>query len=264
MAVESAVRDGGAVPATIAVANGKLQVGLLASEIEELGRIGREAVKCSRRDLPFVIARKLRGATTVAATMIIAARAGIKVFATGGIGGVHRGVEDTLDISADLEELGRTDVIVVCAGVKSILDIPRTLEYLETKGVPVIGYQTSQLPAFYARSSGCSVDYRVENAAELAGAILAKQQLGLGGGMLVGVPIPAEHALDSDTIDAVIAEAIEAMEQRGIHGKETTPYLLASIAERTGGKSLEANIQLILNNARVAADLAVSLCQSSI
>jgi pseudouridine-5'-phosphate glycosidase len=261
-AVEHAVRTGGAIPATIAVADGKLKVGLSAGEIAELGKIGPQAIKCSRRDLPFVIARKLHGATTVAATMIIAAKAGIKVFATGGIGGVHRGVEDTLDISADLDELGRTDVIVVCAGIKSILDIPRSLEYLETKGVPVIGYRTAELPAFYARSSGCAVDYRVDSAAELAAAVLAKQQLGLGGGMLIGVPIPHEHALDSKEIDAVIADAILEMQRRGIHGKETTPYLLASIAERTDGKSLDANIQLILNNARVAAELAVTLHQT--
>ena len=299
-AVEHAVRTGGAIPATIAVADGKLKVGLSAGEIAELGKIGPQAIKCSRRDLPFVIARKLHGATTVAATMIIAAKAGIKVFATGGIGGVHRGVEDTLDISADLDELGRTDVIVVCAGIKSILDIPRSLEYLETKGVPVIGYRTAELPAFYARSSGCAVDYRVDSAAELAAAVLAKQQLGLGGGMLIGVfgilsgilytagpfPLayvglgdlfvllffgiaavagtyyPHEHALDSKEIDAVIADAILEMQRRGIHGKETTPYLLASIAERTDGKSLDANIQLILNNARVAAELAVTLHQT--
>jgi pseudouridine-5'-phosphate glycosidase len=194
--------------------------------------------------------------------MIIARMAGIRVFATGGIGGVHRGVEETLDISADLEELGKTDVAVVCAGIKSILDIPRTLEYLETKGVPVIGYQTDTVPAFYARKSQCSVDYRVENAKEVADVMLTKQSMNLDGGILIGVPIPEEHALAEDEINAVIADAILQMQELGIRGKDTTPYLLASIVERTGGRSLDANIQLILNNARVAAEIAVACSES--
>jgi pseudouridine-5'-phosphate glycosidase len=256
IAVEDAVRAGGAMPATIAVLNGKLKVGLSTDEIQSLGKLGMDAIKCSRRDLPFVVAREMNGATTVAATMIIAAMAGIRVFATGGIGGVHRGAEDTMDISADLEELANTDVAVVCAGVKSILDIGRTLEYLETKGVPVIGYQTDTLPAFYSRSSGFPVDYRADTPDEVAAAMQAKWAMNLHGGMLIGVPIPEEHALPSEDIDGVIVDAIAEMRRQGISGKETTPYLLGSIVERTGGKSLDANIQLVLNNARVAAAIA--------
>jgi pseudouridine-5'-phosphate glycosidase len=262
MAVEATVRAGGAIPATIAVMNGKLKVGLSADEIENLGKLGVDAIKCSRRDLPFVVARKMTGATTVAATMIIAAMAGIRVFATGGIGGVHRGVEDTMDISADLEELGNTDVAVVCAGVKSILDIGRTLEYLETKGVPVVGYQTDTLPAFYARSSGFAVDYRADTPAEVAAAMQAKWAMKLSGGMLVGVPVPVEHAMASEDIDSVIVAALAEMQRLGISGKDTTPYLLGSIVERTGGKSLDTNIQLVLNNAGVATAIARAFMQS--
>jgi len=256
MAVERAVRAGGAVAATIAVMNGKLKVGLSADEIHSLGRLGLNAIKCSRRDLPFVVARKMNGATTVAATMIIAAMAGVRILATGGIGGVHRGVEDTMDVSADLEELGNSNVAVVCAGVKSILDIGRTLEYLETRGVPVVGYQTDTLPAFYSRSSGFPVDYRADTAEEVAAAMAAKWAMNLSGGMLIGVPIPEEHALPSEEIDIVIVDAIAAMQGQGISGKDTTPYLLGSIVERTGGRSLDANIQLVLNNAKVAAAIA--------
>ena len=257
--VEATVRNGGATPATIAVLDGRLKVGLSPDEIRHLGERGTDVVKCSRRDLPFIIARQQDGATTVAATMIIAAMAGIRVFATGGIGGVHRDVEDTLDISADLEELACSNVAVVCAGIKSILDIGRTLEYLETKGVPVVGYQTNTLPAFYSRSSGFAVDYRVDTAADVAAALRTKWGIGLDGGMVVAVPIPEQHALDNDEIDSVIDQAIIEMQQQGITGKDTTPFLLASIAERTGGRSLEANIQLVLNNARVAAEVAVEL-----
>jgi len=259
LAVEATVRDGGAVPATIAILDGRLKVGLTTDEIQHLGKQGPDVVKCSRRDLPFIVTRKQDGATTVAATMIIAAMAGIRVFATGGIGGVHRGVEDTLDISADLEELAQTNVAVVCAGIKSVLDIGRTLEYLETRGVPVVGYQTSTLPAFYSRDSGFAVDYRVESAAEVATAMRTKQELGLDGGMVVAVPIPEEHALKSDEIDGVIDEAIAEMRKREITGKDTTPFLLARIAERTEGRSLETNIQLVLNNAHVAAEVAKQL-----
>lgn len=255
-AVEEAIREVGAVPATIAVAGGRLKVGLSTDEIERLGKLGQKAIKCSRRDLPFVLARQQDGATTVAATMIIAAMAGIRVFATGGIGGVHRGVEETMDISADLEELARTNVAVVCAGIKSVLDIGRTLEYLETAGVPVVGYQTDTLPAFYSRSSGFAVDYRVDNAADVAAAMQVKWQIGLQGGLVIAVPIPAEHALDRDEIDGVINEAIDEMQRQGVTGKDTTPFLLARITERTGGRSLEANIQLVINNARVAARIA--------
>ena len=258
-AVEQVVREVGAVPATIAVSGGRLKVGLSSDEIERLGKLGSKAIKCSRRDLPFVLARKQDGATTVAATMIIAAMAGIRVFATGGIGGVHRGVAETMDISADLEELARTDVAVVCAGIKSVLDIGRTLEYLETAGVPVVGYQTDMLPAFYSRNSGFPVDYRVDSATEAAVAMNTKWAMGLQGGLVVAVPIPEEHALDRDEIDGVINEAIAEMQRQGITGKDTTPFLLASIAERTGGKSLEANIQLVINNARVAAKIAMQI-----
>lgn len=259
MSVEAALRDGGAIPATIAVLDGKLKVGLSPDEIQSLGQLGLDAIKCSRRDLPFVVARRMNGATTVAATMIIAAMAGIRVFATGGIGGVHRGVEETMDVSADLEELANTNVAVVCAGVKSILDIGRTLEYLETKGVPVIGYQTDNLPAFYSRDSGFPVDYRVDTAEEIAAAIKAKWAMKLNGGLLIGVPLPEEHAMPKEEIDSVIVDAIAEMQQQGISGKETTPYLLGSIVERTGGKSLDTNIQLILNNARVAAEIAAQM-----
>jgi len=257
LAVENAVRGGGAVPATIAILAGRLKVGLSEGEISQLGERGPQVLKTSRRDLPFVIANKQDGATTVAATMIIAAMAGIRVFATGGIGGVHRGVAETMDISADLEELAQSNVAVVCAGVKSVLDIGRTLEYLETVGVPVVGYKTDTLPAFYTRSSGFPVDYRIDSAAEAAAALRIKLDLQLPGGMVVAIPIPEQHALDGDDIDDIIAEAIREMNRQGITGKETTPFLLARIAERTDGKSLEANIQLVLNNARLAADIAI-------
>ena len=259
--VEDTVRQAGAVPATIAILNGRLKAGLTVQEIQQLGKRGTEVVKCSRRDLPFVIARNEDGATTVAGTMIIAAMAGIPVFATGGIGGVHRGVEETMDVSADLDELARTNVAVVCAGIKSVLDIGRTLEYLETKGVPVAGFQTNTLPAFYTRDSGYPVDYRVDTAAEVAAAITAKRKIELDGGMVIAVPIPEEHALDRVEIDAVIEDALAEMGRLGITGKETTPFLLGRIAEKTGGKSLEANIQLVINNARVAAEIAVELAR---
>jgi pseudouridine-5'-phosphate glycosidase len=261
LAVENTIRDAGAVPATIAVLNGRLKVGLSENEITELGERGPQVIKTSRRDLPFVIANKNDGATTVAATMIIAAMAGIRIFATGGIGGVHRGVAQTMDISADLEELAQTTLAVVCAGVKSVLDIGRTLEYLETVGVPVVGYRTDTLPAFYARSSGFPVDYRIDSAADAAAALRIKLDLQLPGGIVVTVPVPEEHALDGNEIDDIIAEAIAEMNRQGITGKNTTPFLLQRIAERTDGKSLEANIQLVLNNARLAADIAVQFAK---
>jgi len=257
--VEDTVRQAGAVPATIAILNGRLKAGLTNEEIEQLGKRGTDVVKCSRRDLPFIVARKQDGATTVAATMIIAAMAGIRVFATGGIGGVHRGAEETMDVSADLDELARSNVAVVCAGIKSVLDIGRTLEYLETKGVPVVGFQTDTLPTFYTRESGFPVDYQAGSAAEVATAIAAKWKMGLDGGMVIAVPIPEEHALGSDEIDAVIDEALAEMGRLGITGKETTPFLLARIADKTGGRSLTANIQLVTNNARVAAEIACEL-----
>ena len=261
-AVENTVREAGAVPATIAVLNGTLKVGLSANEIRHIGERGPDVIKCSRRDLPFVITHKEDGATTVAATMIIAAMAGIRVFATGGIGGVHRGVEETLDISADLEELGRTNVAVVCAGIKSVLDIGRTLEYLETKGVPVVGFRTDTLPAFYSGNSGFPVDYRVDTAREAAAAMSVKWDLGLDGGLVIAAPIPEAHALPGDEIDDVIEQALAEMHRQGITGKDTTPFLLASIAKRTGGRSLEANIQLVINNARIAAEIAVEVARA--
>ena len=257
--VEAAIREAGAVPATIAVIGGKLKAGLTPAEIEYLGKKGTAVTKASRRDLPVLVARGEDGATTVTTTMIIAAMAGIKVFATGGIGGVHRGAETTMDISADLEELAHTPVMVICAGAKSILDLGLTLEYLETKGVPVIGYGTEELPAFYTRKSGFRVDYRIDTPEELAAAFKAKQEMGLGGGMLVTNPIPEEYSMDKAVIDAAIDQAIDECRQKGIKGKETTPFLLARIKDITGGDSLEANIALVLNNARLAARVAACM-----
>ena len=256
--VEAVVREYGATPATIAILDGRLKAGVDESEIDYLGNNGQQITKSSRRDIPFVVSRGEDGATTVASTMIIAAMAGIRVMATGGIGGVHRGVEQTMDVSADLEELSRTNIAVVCAGIKSVLDIGRTLEYLETIGVPVVGYRTNTVPAFYARSSGFPVDYRVDEAAAAAAALQAKYELGIDGAVLVTNPVPEEHAMAREEIDGLIEEAIAEMNERGITGKETTPFLLARIADRTGGKSLEANIELVLNNAKLAAEIAVN------
>lgn len=257
--VEQTIRDNGAVPATIAIIGGKLKAGCTPDEIEYLGKKGQAVTKASRRDLPVLIARKADGATTVTTTMIIAAMAGIKVFATGGIGGVHRGAETTMDISADLEELAKTPVMVICAGAKSILDLQLTLEYLETKGVPVIGYGTDELPAFYTRHSGLKVDYRIDSPEELAAAFRAKLEMQLEGGMLVTNPIPEEFSLDADYINAAIDRAIDEANRKGIKGKQTTPFLLAAIKDITGGNSLAANIQLVLNNARLAARTAACL-----
>lgn len=257
--VEEAIRETGAVPATIAIIQGKLKAGLTADEIEYLGKKGPAVTKASRRDLPVLVARGADGATTVATTMIIAHLSGIQVFATGGIGGVHRGAETTMDISADLEELGRTPVLVVCAGAKAILDLGLTLECLETKGVPVIGYGTEELPAFYTRTSGFKVDYRIDTPEELAAAFRAQQEMGLGGGMLVTNPIPEEYSMDPARINAAIDQAVADSQRLGIHGKEVTPYLLARVKELTGGDSLDANIQLVLNNARLAARTAKAL-----
>ena len=257
--VEQTIRANGAVPATIAVIGGRLKAGLSRDEIEYLGKTGRGVAKASRRDLPALVARGADGATTVATTMIIANMAGIRIFATGGIGGVHRGAETTMDISADLEELAHTPVMVVCAGAKSILDLGLTLEYLETKGVPVIGYGTDELPAFYTRRSGFGVDYRVDSPEELAAFYAAQRGLDYPGGMLVTNPIPEKYAMDKDVIDAAIEQALASAKADGIHGKETTPYLLAKVVELTGGESLESNIQLVLNNAAVAARTAACL-----
>ena len=257
--VEQAIRDNGAVPATIAIIGGKLKAGCTPEEIEYLGKKGQAVTKASRRDLPVLIARGEDGATTVTTTMIIAAMAGIKVFATGGIGGVHRGAETTMDISADLEELAQTPVMVICAGAKSILDLGLTLEYLETKGVPVIGYGTDELPAFYTRTSGFKVDYRIDSPEELADAFRAKLEMGLAGGMLVTNPIPEEYSLDPDYINTAIDRAVAKSVELGIKGKATTPFLLSEIKDITSGNSLEANIQHVLNNARLAARTAVCL-----
>ena len=257
--VERTIRENGAVPATIAVIGGRLKAGLSHEEIEHLGKAGRNVAKASRRDLPALVARGVDGATTVATTMIIAHMAGIRIFATGGIGGVHRGAEFTMDISADLEELAQTPVMVVCAGAKSILDLGLTLEYLETKGVPVIGYGTEELPAFYTRMSGFGVDYRVDSPEELAAIFAAQRELGYRGGMLVANPIPEEYAMDKAVIDAAIERALDEAREQHIHGKETTPFLLARVVELTGGESLESNIRLVLNNARVAALTAAEL-----
>ena len=261
--VERVIRENGAVPATIAVIGGRLKAGLTHEEIEYLGKTGRGVAKASRRDLPALVARKADGATTVATTMIIAHMAGIRIFATGGIGGVHRGAETTMDISADLEELAQTPVMVVCAGAKSILDLGLTLEYLETKGVPVIGYGTEELPAFYTRKSGFGVDYRVDSPEELAAIFAAQRGLDYKGGMLVTNPIPEEYAMDKAVIDAAIERALAEAKEQGIHGKETTPFLLAKVVELTGGESLESNIQLVLNNARVAARTAACLAEEA-
>lgn len=259
--VEKTIRDNGAVPATIAIIGGRLKAGLSPEEIEYLGKSGRKVAKVSRRDLAAIVARGADGATTVTTTMIIAHMAGIRVFATGGIGGVHRGAETTMDISADLEELANTPVMVVCAGAKSILDLGLTLEYLETKGVPVIGYGTDELPAFYTRRSGFGVDYRVDTPAQLAAMFKAQQELGMKGGMLVTNPIPEQYAMDKEVIDAAIDQAVRESREKGIHGKETTPFLLARVVELTGGDSLESNIQLVLNNAVVASRAASELCK---
>ena len=257
--VERTIRDNGAVPATVAVIGGRLKAGLTPDEIDYLGKQGRGVAKASRRDLPVLVARGADGATTVTTTMIIAALAGIRVFATGGVGGVHRGAETTMDISADLEELARTPVMVICAGAKSILDLGLTLEYLETKGVPVIGYGTDELPAFYTRKSGFKVDYRIDTPEELAAAFRAKQEMCLGGGMLVTNPIPEEYSMDPVRINQAIDEAVAEANRLGIKGKETTPFLLAKIKDITGGDSLASNIQLVLNNARLAAKVAALL-----
>lgn len=259
--VEEIIRKGGAIPATIAIMDGKLKVGLSSEEIDRLGKTGLEVVKASRRDIPFILAKGLMGATTVASTMIVANLAGIRVFATGGIGGVHRGAQTTMDISADLQELANTNVAVVCAGAKSILDIGLTLEYLETQGVPVVGFGTEELPAFYTRKSGFKVDYRVDKAEELAKAVKAKWDLDLKGGIVVANPIPEEFQMDYDKITNAIESAVVEAEEKGIKGKESTPFLLAKVKDITEGKSLVANIELVFNNAKVATDLAIELAK---
>ena len=257
--VEQVVRDNGAVPATIAIIGGRLKAGLTEEEIEYFGKKGPEILKASRRDLAAICARGLDGACTVTTTMMIAHMAGIKIFATGGIGGVHRGAETTMDISADLEELAKTPVMVVCAGCKSILDIGLTLEYLETHGVPVLSVGTEDFPAFYTSKSGFKSDYRVDTPAELAAIYKASRDMNLEGGILVGNPIPDEYSMDPDVINPAIDAAIAECNTLGIKGKETTPFLLAKVKDLTGGDSLDSNIQLVFNNAKVAAQTAVEL-----
>ncbi len=259
--VEEIIRAEGAVPATMAIIQGRLKIGCTPEDIEYLGKKGLAVNKTSRRDLPILVAKKEDGATTVATTMILAAMAGIKVFATGGVGGVHRGAEVTMDVSADLEELAMTPVMVVCAGAKSILDLGLTLEYLETKGVPVIGYQTNELPAFYTSKSGFGVDYRLDTPEELAEAFHVKQELGMKGGMLVTNPIPEEYSMDPDVINTAIEQAVKESVEQGVKGKKITPFLLDRIQKITGGDSLASNIQLVFNNARLAARTAVALAK---
>ena len=254
--VEQIVREHGAVPATVGIVDGVGVVGLSKEEIEEMGKHGQSIPKVSRRDLPVVMAEKSWGATTVATTMILAAKAGVEFFVTGGIGGVHRGAQETFDISADLEELGRTNVTVICAGAKAILDLKLTLEVLETKGVPVLGYQTEELPAFYTRSSGLKVDYAIKDAEDAARIVKAKRDLGLDGGVLITNPIPEEYSMDPSIINKAIEEALAEMDEKGIHGKECTPFLLAKIADITGGNSLDSNIRLVFNNAAVGSEIA--------
>ena len=259
--VEAEVRAHGAVPATIAIVDGRLQAGLSPAQITQLGQGGAAVPKVSRRDLPFIVARGGSGATTVAATMMIAAMAGIRVFATGGIGGVHRGAPQSFDVSADLQELARTPVAVVCAGAKAILDLRLTLEYLETHGVPVVGYRTDCLPAFYTADSPFAVDYRLDSAVEIARAMHAKWAMGLAGGLVVANPVPAADAMPRERVDAAIAQALREADEQGIGGKQSTPFLLARVAALTGGDSLATNIALVLNNARLAAAVAVQFGQ---
>lgn len=259
--VEKVVREHGGVPATIGIIDGVGVVGMTSEEIEEFGKRGMSIPKVSRRDLPIIRASKSWGATTVATTMIFAAMAGVKFFVTGGIGGVHRGAENTFDISADMEELGRTDVTVICAGAKAILDLPKTLEVLETKGVPVLGFQTSELPAFYTRTSGLKVDYAIRDYEDGARIVRAKHEMGLSGGILITNPIPEKYSIPAEQINAVIEKAIAEMDERGIKGKECTPFLLAKIAEITGGESLASNIQLVYNNAAVGTEIAKAYCE---
>lgn len=259
VAVENVIRENGAVPATIAIIKGRLKVGLTADELEYFGKKGLAITKTSRRDIPVIVANGEDGATTVAATMMIAKMAGIQIFATGGIGGVHRGAETTMDISADMDEFVKTPVMVVCAGAKAILDLNLTMEYLETKGVTVFGYQTEELPAFYTRKSGLKVNYKVDTPEQIAKIWNVKNELGIEGGFIIANPIPEQYSMDSARINAAIDEAIVEMNKLGIKGKETTPYLLDKIQKLTGGDSLESNIRLVLNNAALAAKIAANL-----
>ncbi len=260
--VEKIVRDHGGIPATIGIIEGVGVVGMSPEEIEEFGKRGMSIAKVSRRDLPVIMAKKQWGATTVATTMILAAQAGIEVFVTGGIGGVHREAQQTFDISADLQELAHTNVTVVCAGAKAILDLPLTLEYLETFGVPVLGYQSDELAAFYSRTSGLKVDYNMKDAKEIADAITVKRSLGLNGGVIISNPIPEEYAMDPKVINSYIDNALIEMKKSGVKGKDCTPFLLKTIADATEGKSLASNIQLVFNNAIVGTAIATEICKN--
>ena len=262
--VEQTVRDNGAIPATIAIINGRLKVGLSVAELEYFGKKGMKITKVSRRDIPFIVGQEKDGATTVASTMIIANMAGIKVFATGGIGGVHRGAEKSMDISADLQELAKTNVTVVCAGIKSILDLGLTLEYLETHGVPVVGYQTDELPAFFSRKSGLAVDYNLQTPNEIAEIINVKSQLNLNGGMIIANPIPKTYEVAFEAIEQIIQQALLEADKNNIKGKYITPFLLDKIEKLSKGESLNANIQLVLNNAKLAAQIATGLCLNNV
>ena len=255
---EKIIRDKGAVPAMIAIIDGEICVGLTNEEIDYLGRAGLSVHKTSRRDIPYVVSKKINGATTVSATMIIAAMAGVKFFAPGGIGGVHREAEVTMDISADLEELGLTNVCVICAGAKAILDLEKTLEYLETKGVPVIGYKTEKLPAFYTRTSEYDVNFNLETPEEIAAFCKTKWDLGINGGVLVTNPIPEQYSLDDKLMNSAIEKALNEAKSLNIKGKETTPFLLAKVKEITKGESLASNIELVYNNCALAASIAIS------
>ena len=258
--VEKVIREHGVLPATIGIINGEPIVGMTPDEIELFGKT-KGIAKASRRDLPVIYAKKLWAATTVASTMIIAAQAGIEIFVTGGIGGVHRGAQETMDISADLQELGKTNVTVICAGAKAILDLPLTLEYLETMGVPVLGYQTKELPAFYTRHSGLNVDYEIKDPKEAAQIIFEKRKNNLQGGILITNPIPQEYAMDDAIINNAIEKALKMADEQGVKGKEITPFLLKTVVDLTGGESLESNIQLVLNNAAIGAEIAKEVCK---
>lgn len=258
LAVEEVIRANGAVPATIGILSGRIKIGLTKEEIEYMAH-AENVLKVSRRDLPLVISKKMDGATTVAGTMIAAHMAGIKLFVTGGIGGVHRGAGESFDISADLEELKMTDVTVVCAGAKAILDIPATMEYLETAGVPVIAYGTDEIPAFYSRKSGVPAICRLDSPEEIGALISMKEELGLKGGVLVTCPIPEKDEIPAEEINVVIDKAIEEAEEKGIKGKESTPFLLSKVKDLTEGRSLEANIKLVLNNAEIGARIACNI-----
>lgn len=259
--VEQIIREEGAVPATIAIMDGKIKIGLEPEDLELLAKTGQDVLKVSRRDLATCLSLKKIGATTVAATMICAEMAGIRFFVTGGIGGVHRGFEEDMDVSADLDEMAQTRVTVICAGAKSILDLPRTLEYLETKGVPVIGYQTDELPAFFTRTSGYKLEQRMDTPEEIAHFVYTKDLLNLKGGELITNPIPKEYELDRAYIDGIIAASVQEAKEKGISGKRATPFLLGNIVKRSEGKSLAANIQLVYNNARIGARIAKSYNQ---